>query len=58
MMMAILVNTRMDTQIHYQVLLRDEIKMDTRRRFSLTLSRFINNLLWSKLKSYGLQRQI
>ena len=45
MMMAILVNTRMDTQIHYQVLLRDEIKMDTRRRFSLTLSRFINNLL-------------
>ena len=45
LMMTILVKSWINTQTH---------KVDTVHRFSLNASWFINNLLWSKLRSYGL----
>ena len=53
-MMAILVKRRVDTRTHHQIWLRGEDKIDTRHRLSLNVSWFINNLLQSKLRSYGL----
>ena len=44
----------MDTQIHHQIWLRKEDKINIGHRFSLNVSRFINNLLLFKLRSYGL----
>ena len=53
-MMAVLVKRQVDAQTHHQRWLRGENKIDTGLRFSLNVSRFINNLLQSKLRSYGL----
>ena len=53
-MMAILVKRQVDTRTHNQIWLRGEEKIDTGRTFSLNVSRFINNLLWAKLRCYHL----
>ena len=52
--MAILVKRRVETRTHHQIWLRGEDKIDAVHRMSLNESRFINNLLQSKLRSYGL----
>ena len=54
LMMAISVKRRVDTKTHHQIWLRGEDKIDAVHRKSLNVSRFINNLLQSKLRSYGL----
>ena len=54
LMMAILVKRLVDTQTYHQIWLRNEDNTDRGRTFSLNVSRFINNLLESKLRSYGL----
>ena len=53
LMMAILMKRRLDTGIHHQIWLRGEDKIDTGHKMSLNVSRLINNLLQSKLRSYG-----
>ena len=45
LMMAVLVKRRVDTGTHHDIWLRGEDKFDTVHRFSLNVSRFINNLL-------------
>ena len=53
-MMAILVKRLVDTRTHHQIWLRGEDKIDTGHTFSMNLSWFINDLLESKLRIYGL----
>ena len=54
LMMAILMKRRVDTGTHYRIWLRGEDKIDTGNKMSLNVSRLINNLLLSKLRSYSL----
>ena len=54
LIMAIFVKRWVDTWTHHQIWLRGEDKISTGHRFSLNVSRFINNLLQPKLRSCGL----
>ena len=54
LMMAILVKRRVNTGTHHHIWFRGDDKIDTGHRLSLNVSRFINNLLQSKLRIYGL----